>query len=680
MSLPPPRRSLPLALAVAAGLVLADACTYTQKIADGTTAYELLRYDQAIPLLEEDFRRAKSRVEKGEIAFMLAESYRATHRPDEAASWYLEAYNDSYGADALKGQAEMLMQTERYAEAGEAYKQLGFEIGSRYEYRRQEQAALAAREWDPSQARFSVEEAGFSGPDGAGATYAPSFVGEDALLLTADRGGVASAGDDYDDRYAWTGRSYSDLYLQPLPSGDARPLDERINGAYNEGAAAVSPDGSHLAFTRCAPLAFETGEVSEAGYCQLFVADREGDEWGDPQPLAFQEPEVNYTQPAWSPDGQLLYFASDHPEGFGGYDLYTVERVPPHEWSTPVLLPRTINTPADEHFPALRGDTLFFSSDGHMGFGGLDVFSVYPIGADNWSTPNNLKPPLNTGADEFGIAHASVGADGTSRGYFTSNRGDGLDRIFAFEMLPAPPPPVDSQAIADSLLAARIPAWTLDVYVVESVYADPTDPASARLGKKPLEGSRLAVEPAGLAEAVAEVEPGHFRIPLDDSLRYRFLASADGYLSEDGSFSTERMRRAPGDRDRAFELEIELAPIVTGREIALDNIYYDLAKADIRADAEPTLVELARDLSLNPDIRIRLGAHTDCRGQDAYNRDLSQRRAESAVAFLIEQGIDPSRLEAQGYGEDVPLADCACSRCTEADHQLNRRTTFAVIE
>ena len=673
--MPLPLRTTPLlALAAAVCLVLAQACNYTQKITDGPTAYELLRYDQAIPLLKEDYDREKSRVERGKLAFMLGESYRRTQQPDEAGRWYRSAYDNAYGATALKAYAEMLMQTEQYAEAGEAYKELGFEIGSRYEYRRQEQAARMALEWDPSQARFDVEEAEFNVESG-GATYAPSYVGDDALLVTSDRGGVASAADDYgDDRYAWTGRSYADLYVQPLPSGEARPLSALVNGQYNEGAGAVSPDGKHLAFTRCAPLGLE------AGYCQIFIADRDGDDWSEPQPLAFQEPEVNYTQPAWSPDGQLLYFSSDHPDGLGGYDLYTVERMPPHDWSTPVRMSRNINTNGNEHFPALRGDTLFFSSDGHLGFGGLDVYSVYPIGSDNWSTPFNLRPPLNSGADEFGMAHAPTGPNEVTRGYFTSNRGGGLDRIFTFEMLPVPPPPVDSQAIADSILAARIPEWRLDVYVVEKVYADPTDLTSPELGKRPIESSSLTVEPSTLASGLTEVAPGHFRISLDDSLDYRFLAAAPEFLSEDDVFSTRRMLRRPGGRDQDFELEIELEPIVTGREIALDNIYYDLDKADIRADAQPTLRELARDLKLNPDVRIRLGAHTDCRGNDAYNRDLSQRRAESAVQFLIEQGIEPARLEAQGYGEDRPLTDCACSRCTEADHQLNRRTTFAVIE
>ena len=145
-------------------------------------------------------------------------------------------------------------------------------------------------------------------------------------------------------------------------------------------------------------------------------------------------------------------------------------------------------------------------------------------------------------------------------------------------------------------------------------------------------------------------------------------------------FSTKGLQKLAGDRGQTFELEIELSKVYTNREIALENIYYDLDKADIRADAQPTLRALARDLQLNPPSASAWAPHTDCRGGDAYNRDLSQRRAESAVRFLIDQGVNADRLEATGFGEDVPLTTCACSRCTEDEHQLNRRTTFTVLE
>jgi len=176
-----------------------------------------------------------------------------------------------------------------------------------------------------------------------------------------------------------------------------------------------------------------------------------------------------------------------------------------------------------------------------------------------------------------------------------------------------------------------------------------------------------------------QVGGGEWTLRMQPGVSYRFLAKAAGYLSADASFSTLGMQQPSGE-DALFEIEIELDKIFAGREIVLDDIYYDFDKADIRSDAKPTLRQLARNLQLNPGLRIQLGSHTDCRGGDTYNRSLSQRRAESAVQFLIEQGVAAERLQAVGYGEDKPRSSCVCSRCSEEEHQINRRTTFAILE
>ena len=175
-------------------------------------------------------------------------------------------------------------------------------------------------------------------------------------------------------------------------------------------------------------------------------------------------------------------------------------------------------------------------------------------------------------------------------------------------------------------------------------------------------------------------DDGFFRMELAENTDYSFNAALEGYLANSVKFSTKGIAKDPANPVQTFEIEIVLDQIFRNREIILENIYYDYDKWDIRPDAEPTLNRLAEVLRQNAKIRIQLGSHTDCRGNDTYNQNLSQRRAESAVNYLISKGIDPTRLSAKGYGESQPAALCGCATCTEAEHQTNRRTTFKVVE
>ena len=647
-------------------LLLLGSCSYVQKITDGPTAYELKRYSEAVPLLTKEYNKTSSRVEQGQLAFMLGDSYEALHQPADALEWYRKAYDYQYGPLALERYAATLMQAERYPEALQAYKELGLEIGSRYQYRRQMQAAQLAIDFDEAEARYRLAATNFELP---GPAYGPHVFG-DQLLVASNRPSV-----EEEETYAWTGQGFSDLFMLELSgTTTAQRLEDRINGPFNEGAAAVSSDGQLLAFTRCAPMAEATG------YCRIYLSTREGNEWSEPQPLEFQEDEVNYVQPHWSADGMLLYFSSDHPDAVGGYDLFTVERMPQQEWSRPLRLPRSINTQGNEHWPSLRGDTLFFASDGHAGFGGLDLFRTYRVGSDVWSNAFNLKPPVNSGGDDFGITFLAESKPEQTAGYLTSNRGAQGDRIYSIAELPPPPAPVvvDTQVV-DSLPVAQAGELVLRITVVEDLFADPTNPSSRNLGKRPLAAASLSLDGTDSSAQLINVEPGQFTMSLKPNRNYRFLAKAEGYLSQDATFSTQGMK-VPAQGVSSFELEIDLDKIFANREIVLDDIYYDFDKAEIRSDAKPTLRALARNLQLNPEIRIQMGSHTDCRGPESYNRELSQRRADAAVRFLIDQGVSPDRLRAVGYGEDRPRAECVCSRCSEDEHQLNRRTTFAILE
>ncbi|MEL6655105.1 MAG: OmpA family protein, partial [Bacteroidota bacterium] len=221
---------------------------------------------------------------------------------------------------------------------------------------------------------------------------------------------------------------------------------------------------------------------------------------------------------------------------------------------------------------------------------------------------------------------------------------------------------------------------TLDVYVVEKIYDDPSDPNSRVLGRKPLVGANLSIQ-LGREERSFEVnEEGKISLSLQDNSLYEFFAAKEGYLNNDAKFSSIGLPKDPRNPEQLYEVEIVMDKIFANREIVLENIYYDFDQSFIREDAKPTLNQLADILRKNPEVIIQLGSHTDCRGPVGYNGDLSQRRAQAAVDFLIESGIDAGRLDALGYGENEPANDCLCNRCTEDEHQENRRTTFKIVQ
>lgn len=619
-----------------------------------------MRYAEAIPLLKKQFKREKSRTEKGKIAFMLAESYSATGDIDEGAVWFRNAYDNNYGPEALERLAECQMQTEQYEEAYKTYKEFGIEIGSKYQVRKQLQAAEKAKNFDQSKAFYKVEKVNIANH---GSIYAPAFWTENKALVTAEK-------KEDENSYAWTGRGYTDLFTLNTSTNELQPLSTSINGEYNDANAAMHPDKETMILTKCEPFA------DQAGYCKLYVATFDGSTWQLGKQLPFQEEGYNYTQPAFSEDGSILYYSSDHADAVGGYDIFFVEFLPGGELSEQTRLPRTVNTQGNEHYPSVRKDTLYFSSDGKPGFGGLDIFKVYSIGTNNWSTAKNLNPPINSGGDDFGISFKpNTPTNQLPVGLFSSNRKSNTDHIYAFNELPKPEVPEIKETI--EVDSGKI---ILQVTVVSDVKLDPSNYNSKVLGVKPLESAALKSIPETTDLKLKSIEPGVWTTELTPNKNYQFFASAANYLSSQGNVSTQNMRRSLDGSTQELELEIKLDKIERGREIVIKDIYYDFNKASIREDAKANLNGLVNILNLNPNLRVQLNAHTDCRGRAGYNQNLSQQRANSAVNYLIEQGIDAERLVAKGYGENSPIEKCNCNDCSEEQHQRNRRTTFTILE
>lgn len=663
------------------------ACNYTQKIRDGKTAFEHKQFAVATKYLPQEFQSSKSRLEKGKIALMLAQSYRTLHRDEEAARWFKTAHDNAAGTDALREYALALKRLERYDEAIEVFKQLGIEVGSPYEYRREITACNQAKGWltDTIYAPFVVENAAFNS---AAADYALTRLGENILIFSSDRTNAIG-----EKKYEWTGNQFSDLFSIEKEGNKVNNFSKTINSVFNEATPTFSADGKLIVFTRC-------GEKNVAvSHCKLFFSEKNNTEWSEPEPLPFLKDKINYGTPALSADGKLLIFAANDPEGWGGYDLYTVERRQNGEWGDPRIMSRTINTVGNEIYPTIDGDTLYFSSDFQVGMGGLDIFKTYKMREGktfSWASPRNMLPPINSGADDFAFVPSqkpsqkpSPKAD-TEGGYFTSNRvgGRGNDDIYRFshrtpKERPAPPVVVLNPNKNDSLsnkpkeIKYKI---FLDIFVVEKIFEQNDNPNSRVMGKKPLANALVKSVLNGKKWEQMSVTEGGISVELKEETDYQFTASLQNYFNASAKFSTKGIGRDPQNPEQRFELEIVLDKIYKEKEITLENIYYDYDKSDIREDAKPTLNKLAEMLRQNPLIKIQLSSHTDCRGNDTYNQNLSQRRAESAVNYLISLGIETSRLAARGYGESLPAVSCDCRRCTESEHQANRRTTFKVIE
>jgi len=647
-------------------ITLATSCTFVQKVNDGATAYDRKQYAVALPMLKKDYNKSKSRVEKGKLAYQIGESFTALHQPAEAVAWYKIAYDNNFGVDALKGYAYSLKSSEQYEDAGRAFKELGIEIGSPYEYRKEIAACKTAQGWKAEKRKaYSVTSVDFNS---AKSDYSPVLFEDGQLVFTSDR-----ATSTNDETYNWTGNAFSDLYVLTGREGSPSLFAEEINTAFNEGTATFNADFTEVYFTRC----FGEGKFDDY-HCKLMMANKRGSGWTVPRVLPFVQEGYNYMHPSLSANDGVLYFTSNNPDGWGGYDIYFVERTKAG-WDEPQLMSRSINTMGDEQFPYVDKDTLYFASDAHGGMGGLDIYKTFKMDNGAWTPVLNLLPPVNSGADDFGYVvdyESAKSEEVLQAGYFTSSRagGQGSDDIYRFEKRPLPPPPPVEEP---ELIVYKL---ILKGFVLEKIYQFADNPNSKVLGRKPLAGAKVNINFGKEKKTVEVSEDGSFELELATNTDYSFLGMRDGYLNNTGFFSTKGIGQDPNNPVQTFEVEIVLDKIFKNQEITLDNIYYDFDAARIRDDAKPTLNKLAQLLELNPTLQIQLGSHTDCQGNDRYNEQLSQRRAQSAVEYLITQGISASRLRAKGYGENNLAIDCVCTRCAEEEHQANRRTTFAIVE
>lgn len=441
---------------------------------------------------------------------------------------------------------------------------------------------------------------------------------------------------------------FLDIYTATLDGskmGSPVLLEGDVNTKYHEGMVAISPDGKRMYFDR--NDYFEKDfDKDENGLNQinLYTAEKVGGAWINIQSASFNSDNFSTGHPALSPDGKTLYFSSDRPGGKGGSDLYKVAILDDNTFGEVQSLGNVINTEGTEAFPYVASDgTLYFSSNGHLGLGGLDVFATSAgLGTDfaKAQTIKNLGPGVNSSADDFGI---SLNDDGLT-GFISSNRtgGQGGDDIYILGQVP--PCDVD---VAFTVQDPDGNGISKAVVTIVNTYEDTSDEDTATTTGKYLFESKC-------------------------NRTYTITAKAEGFKER-----TRTLQVGKEASNTSITLD-RIAPIITETEVILNPIYFDFDKSNIRPSAAAELDRLVGVMKEYPTMVISAESHTDIRGDDTYNQLLSQRRANSMMKYVISKGIDASRISSIGKGESDLAVDCAPT-CTEEQHQKNRRSVFKIV-
>jgi peptidoglycan-associated lipoprotein len=621
-------------------------------------AFNAGEYYNAIDEFKDAYSKTKKadKTSRTEIVFMIGECYRLTNDPKNAETWYKLAVKSSYPRpEAEFWLAESLKKNGRYQNAIDELKKYKQVAPSDAKADQEIRACELAQEWLRNPEAYKIDE--LKDINSKESDFSPAYARDDfgVIYFTSSRDDATG-----NKTHGATGQGFTDIFESRIDKKAkwSTPVPvEGINSEAEDGTPFIFGSYKEMYFTRC-----EAGKREKKG-CMIMYSKKSGDKWSEPKNIGILPDSIVAAHPALSPDGRTLYFVSDMAGGSGGKDLWMVTRNSEgDQWSKPRNLGPDINTSGNELFPFVRSDgTLYFSSDGLIGMGGLDIFKAVPQPDGSWVV-QNMKAPINSSADDFGITFE----DGNEIGIFSSTRkGKGNDELYSFEF-----PPLKfniTGLVKDEKTGAAISAS-----IVRLIASD---------------GSNLQAETGS---------GGDFKFALKPDVDYIFLASKQGYLNGKEKESTKGQ-----EKSRDFLVTIQLTPI--DKPIELPNIFYDFGKWDLRPESMVSLDKLVETLNDNPKITIELMSHTDSRDTEEYNLALSQKRAQSVVDYLIGKGIELDRLTAKGYGESKPkvvdaaivaldpflklgttlseqyINSLANDEQKEIAHQINRRTEFMVL-
>ncbi len=638
--------------------LLFSSCGAETNIKKGDALYAIGEYYDAAAEYKKGYSRTavKDKPKRGERSWKMAECYRHINFTAKAIGAYQNAIRYKYpDSMAVLYLAQMQHKQGDYKNAAKNYQLFLDSVPGDQRAIKGLQGCTQAQIWKKKPTLHTVKKEPLF--NSRRSDFSPVLYGDewDQLFLTSTRPQAKG-----NEMSGITGMKAGDIFMAKKDEKDKwqapEAIESELNSEYDEGACCFSPDGKTMYLTRCAH------DPDYPRYAQIFKSQRSDASWSKPQLLEISKDTLtSYAHPAVSPDGNWLYFVSDMPGGMGGLDIWRIA-ITESGLGGVENVGEPINSEGDEMFPVFRpnGD-LYFSSNGHVGMGGLDLFVAQQDTTGKW-TVENMKYPMNSSGDDFGITFEGL----HNRGFFSSNRGDarGWDHIFAFEC------PEVLQTVKGWVYEKD--GYELPAGVVYMVGND---------------GTNLKLSVKGDGSFEQEIKP---------NVDYVFLGTCKGYLNH-----KEDLRIDTSSVSREYVLQFPLASITA--PVLVRNIFYEFDSAELTPESTPALDSLVVLLEENPNITIELASHCDYRGADAYNERLSQRRAESVVNYLIAHGIATDRLTPKGYGEYRPkivtrkiaelnpfltegdtLTEAFILRIEDEEKQeicnaLNRRTEFKVL-
>ena len=648
-------------------------------------AFDAEMYFEAAELYKKGYKKTKNKAIKAEILYKQAECCRYQSKFKKAANFYKKAIKAKYdngNAISIYWYAKMLMANGNYEKALEQFKKYSKKVPTDDLGEKELLSCQFAIDWTANPTRYIISKMdAFSSKNN---DYSPAFGNRDYTKIYFVSSRKGSSNDKIDDR---TGEFFTDIYsvyqdqkgIWRGSSDNKKPkrLEPPINSDNHEGTLCLNQNGNTMFFTTC-----QSENKKELG-CEISISQLKGKIWGSLNKLEVKvDSNTTIGHPTISSDEKHVIFSADMDGGYGGKDLWLVTKVARGQWSEPANLGPAVNTDGDEMFPFLHNDgSLYFSSDGHVGMGGLDIHKSELDENGRYVDAINLKSPINSSADDFGM----IVERKSERGYFSSNRvswigedgvknkSNGSDNIYQFEL---PPLVLTLQGVITDIKTGSIITG-----------------ANVKL-----------VGDDSSAVDVTTDNTGSYYFDLTPLTSYEVIVTKDGYLKNKDTLTTVGI-----ENNKDIINDINLDPIF--KDILLPRIYYDFAKWDLRDTSELDLDRVYDIMIENPEIVIQLHSHTDFRGENLSNMNLSQKRANACINYLIQKGIASDRMTAYGKGEEHPyiitkydqeihkskglfkkkifkegqilsedyINGLKKKKYKEIAHQLNRRTTFKVI-